>query len=132
MIRIIARRELLEWSRDGRVRWLAGSCVLVLWVVLMVGWQSTRAQIDLRQAVSERELDNFLGQGDKNPHAAAHFGQYAFRPTLIPAALIFWTFCGRQTRLLRAGASQPMTFKPRAWAIFSPLSTADRHRPLAA
>lgn len=87
MIGLIARRELLEWSRDGRVRWLAGSCVLVLLTVLMMAWQSTRAQIDLRQAVSERELDNFLGQGDKNPHAAAHFGQYAFRPTLIPAAI---------------------------------------------
>jgi len=87
MISTIVRREFTDWWRDGRLRWLAGGCVLLLLSVALLGWQSTIAVVDARSAAIEKEAENFLNQGAKNPHAAAHFGQYAFRPTLLPAAI---------------------------------------------
>jgi ABC-2 type transport system permease protein len=87
MIGVIVRRELTDWLRDGRLRWLGAGCVALLLVVALVGWQSTLTQVEDRRAAVERETGNFLGQGAKNPHSAAHFGQYAFRPVLLPAAI---------------------------------------------
>lgn len=87
MITTIVRRDFTGWWRDGRLRWLAGGCVLLLLSVALLGWQTTISVVDARSAAIEQETENFLNQGAKNPHAAAHFGQYAFRPTLLPAAI---------------------------------------------
>ncbi len=87
MIATIARRELTEWLRDGRLRWLGGGCLALMLAVGLVGWQSMLAQDADRAAAVRQDADNFLGQGAKNPHSAAHFGQYAFRPVLRPAAI---------------------------------------------
>jgi ABC-2 type transport system permease protein len=87
MIVRIARRELIEWARDERLRWLAGLCLLLMMSLTLMGWQSTQSEIRLRETAVAGDLENFLEQGRKNPHAAAHFGQYAFRPTLLPAAI---------------------------------------------
>lgn len=87
MIAVIVRRELTDWLRDGRLLWLGAGCVALLLVVALVGWQSTLTQVEQRHSAIERETGNFLGQGAKNPHSAAHFGQYAFRPVLLPAAI---------------------------------------------
>jgi ABC-2 type transport system permease protein len=87
VIGVIARRELTEWLRDGRLRWLCGGCVMLMLVVGLLGWQSMLAQESDQVAAVRMDTDNFLGQGDKNPHSAAHFGQYAFRPVLRPAAI---------------------------------------------
>lgn len=87
MIAAIVGREFTEWSRDWRLRALAGGCVLLLLAMALLGWQTTVAQMEARTAASAQETANFLSQGAKNPHAAAHFGQYAFRPLLLPAAI---------------------------------------------
>lgn len=87
MIGVIALRELTEWLRDGRLRWLCGGCVVLMLAVGLAGWQSTRAQESDRRAAVREDTENFLGQGAKNPHSAAHFGQYAFRPVLRPSAI---------------------------------------------
>lgn len=87
MITTIVRREFTDWWRDGRLRWLAGGCIVLLLSVALLGWQTTISVVDARSAAIKQESENFLNQGAKNPHAAAHFGQYAFRPTLLPAAI---------------------------------------------
>lgn len=87
MIAAIIGREFTEWSRDGRLRWLGGGCILLLLSMALLGWQSTISQLQTRAAAVGQESANFLAQGAKNPHAAAHFGQYAFRPVLLPAAI---------------------------------------------
>jgi ABC-2 type transport system permease protein len=87
MISVVARKEFREIVRDGRFRWLAATCVLLIAVSTATGLQLTHVQLQDRIAATSAERENFLGQGAKNPHAAAHFGQYAFRPVLLPAAL---------------------------------------------
>jgi ABC-2 type transport system permease protein len=83
----VARKELREWSRDGRLRWLAFACLALMCVAALSGLQVTLGQIHDQAVASGRDHDNFLAQGAKNPHAAAHYGQYAFRPVLLPAAI---------------------------------------------
>lgn len=87
MYRAIASKELKLIVRDGRFRWLAFFCVLLIAIAAASGLQTTRTQLLDQTIAGQAERDNFLGQGAKNPHAAAHFGQYAFRPILLPAAL---------------------------------------------
>ena len=87
MIVAIARKEFREITRDGRFRWLAAACLLLMIAATLGGWQSVLTQLRDRTAAVQSERANFLEQGARNPHAAAHFGQYAFRPVLLPAAI---------------------------------------------
>ncbi|MFT7288287.1 MAG: ABC-2 type transport system permease protein [Halieaceae bacterium] len=87
MYAVVARKEIKEIIRDGRFRWLAFTCVILIAVAALSGFQIARQQLLEQSLASKVERDNFLEQGAKNPHAAAHFGQYAFRPVLLPSAL---------------------------------------------
>lgn len=80
MIGVIARKEIVELSRDGRLRVSA----IVLWLLLLGGGllgfahyldlaaESARAQAN--------ERTRWLEQGEKHPHSAAHYGVFAFKP----------------------------------------------------
>ena len=86
-IRIIARKELRESFRDGRFRVLAACVLALLAAGLGAGWFETR---EARRAIeSARAADHatWIGQGPRNPHSAAHFGHYAFKPRPVLSAL---------------------------------------------
>ena len=80
MILQIACKEFVDFSRDGRFRWAASIVAFLLLAATVVGWQGwvevrterERAQIEARH--------QFEGQEEKNPHAAAHYGLYVFKP----------------------------------------------------
>jgi len=76
----VLNKELADTCRD--VRWLvmAGG---VLLLVMLALWQGLKTSHDAaHEHVRAEGMDRqaWLGQGSKNPHAAAHFGQYAFKP----------------------------------------------------
>ncbi len=81
MVAKVARKEMLEMFRDGRFR-IAGAIVLLLLIAaLLIGWQQAR---DVRQQLAVAKVadeQQWLDQGERNPHSAAHFGKYAFKPT---------------------------------------------------
>jgi ABC-2 type transport system permease protein len=84
---LFARYELISLRRDRRA-WAAGVCALVLLLAALSSsaqmrhaYEATRAEA---QQASQRQ---WLTQGTKNPHSAAHFGVYAFRP--LPALAPF-------------------------------------------
>jgi ABC-2 type transport system permease protein len=87
MIRTIARKELVEMTRDGRFRCASGIVLTLLLGALVLGWQHYRevnAQHDLAQRTTREQ---WLNQGVKNPHSAAHYGVYAFKPKM-PLSLV--------------------------------------------
>jgi ABC-2 type transport system permease protein len=76
MIGTIARKEMTEMIRDGRFRW-AGAIVLALLVgALALGWQHYR-EVNAQHELARRQTrTQWLQQGVKNPHSAAHYGVY--------------------------------------------------------
>jgi len=87
MIIRIARKEFTEMIRDGRFR-LAGAIVFALLVVALLTGLKRYVDVSRQHAVAlQTQRDLWLGQGAKNPHSAAHYGYYAFKPKLALSAL---------------------------------------------
>ncbi|MBZ5715877.1 DUF3526 domain-containing protein [Nannocystis pusilla] len=80
MIGRIVRHELRSAWRDGRIRNVVVLTLALLAVAVIVGATNVRALQAQREEAAALERANWLEQGPKNPHAAAHFGQYAFKP----------------------------------------------------
>ncbi|MBX3181686.1 MAG: DUF3526 domain-containing protein [Polyangiaceae bacterium] len=80
MLKALVIKELLEIRRDGR-SWILGVAVLgLLFVALAFSFAESRAlRAELAHATHQAEED-FLNQDDKNPHVAAHYGTYVFKP----------------------------------------------------
>jgi len=80
MIVSIARKEFSEIVRDGRFKWTAGMMALLLLTAMAAGCQKHSAYMDMQRLSQDRTNAQWLNQGDKNPHAGAHYGNYAFKP----------------------------------------------------
>ena len=76
----IAVKDATEIWRDGRFRWAAG-LLLVLLVAAVAGGVHNQSEIARQHADAQRaERDVWLDKGDMNPHAAAHYGAFVFKP----------------------------------------------------
>jgi ABC-2 type transport system permease protein len=78
----VARKEWLETVRDGQFRWAAAIVFVLFASALAIGWRqyvNVRAERESGQRTSREQ---WLRQGPRNPHSAAHFGLYAFKPRL--------------------------------------------------
>ena len=80
MIAAIARKEFSEIVRDGRFKWTAAIMALLLLTAMAAGYQKYSAYMDMQRLSQDRTNAQWLNQGDKNPHAGAHYGNYAFKP----------------------------------------------------
>lgn len=80
MILTVARKEFREIIRDGRIKWSA--LILAVMLVAALGTAGQRyADISVERASAQEVVNmQFAAQGEKNPHAAAHYGLYAFKP----------------------------------------------------
>lgn len=78
----ISRKDVIEMSRDGRVRLACIIVVSLLLVALGAGWQQFRTERALRADARAATRIAWLTQTPKNPHSAAHYGIYVFKPTL--------------------------------------------------
>ena len=87
VIGTIARKELLEQLRDARFWWTGGIILVLLLIALLLGWQQMQRVDGEHAAARAVAYQQWLDQGDKNPHQAAHFGQYAFKP-VSPLAFV--------------------------------------------
>jgi len=87
MILLIAIKDLRERLRDGRLYWAGGVVVLLLLTALAVGHghqQQARAE---QTAAQSSDYEDWLQQGSRHPHDAAHQGMHAFKPDAALALL---------------------------------------------
>ena len=76
----IAVKDATETWRDGRFRWAAG-LLFVLLLAAVAGGVQHQTQIARQHVDAQRaERDAWLDKGDMNPHAAAHYGAFVFKP----------------------------------------------------
>lgn len=77
----IARHEISTVMR-GKSRGLMSVVVVLLGVFcIAMGYISYEQTTQRRHASAQLMRSQFLGQGEVNPHSAAHYGHYVFKPS---------------------------------------------------
>lgn len=80
MIWRIAQKELLDMSRDTRFRAAFAVTSVLLLLALAVGWSHWNTVRAERENAQAKDWEVWTAQGPRNPHSAAHFGRYLFKP----------------------------------------------------
>ncbi len=80
MIKQIAKKEITEIWRDKRFQIVGGFILLILIATLFTGWTHYKKINAEESAAKAADEAQWKGQGERNPHSAAHFGKYAFKP----------------------------------------------------
>ncbi len=80
MIGYIAKKEMREMRQDGRFQVAAGIVMTMLVVSLGIGWKQYVSVNQQHEQARAETREQWLTQGKKNPHSAAHYGVYAFKP----------------------------------------------------
>ena len=80
MVTTVAKKEFISLLRDGRMA-LTAATVIAMLVLSLITAVQRYADISTERAVAQALVaEQFQEQGEKNPHAAAHYGIYAFKP----------------------------------------------------
>lgn len=80
MIFYIAKKEMKEIGRSKSFLWMVIIIVAMGSTSFFVSHTHFTAKEDQHELARTGERDRWLGQGSKNPHSAAHYGTYAFKP----------------------------------------------------
>lgn len=80
MLGLIAKREFVEFVRDGRLYWAGGLVLILLLTALAVNWQHQRAVASERAAAQALDYEGWVSQDARHPHNAAHQGMHVFKP----------------------------------------------------
>jgi len=87
MSSVIANKDLMILRRESVMKALLAVGVMLLLASLLAGLQRESVYDKERTAAAQTDEAVWMGQGERNPHSAAHFSRYAFRPA-SPLALI--------------------------------------------
>ncbi len=80
MLKLIIKKELLSSVRDVRLQVSGGILIFLMLTAILVGREDQK-QIQLeREKAQSAMYDKWVNQGEKHPHSAAHYGQFAFKP----------------------------------------------------
>jgi ABC-2 type transport system permease protein len=87
MIRLLIEKELKELFRTSKVVWMLIAIFSLMMLALYNGYSYYVSHSNLLRESQEITYQQFISQGDKNPHLGAHFGFYAYKPTADMAML---------------------------------------------
>lgn len=87
LVPVIARQQWRMLVRDRRLAVLGLALVLILCTAALTGAAVHDAREAERRAAQAAEAQVWEMQGPANPHGAAHFGRYLFKP-LSPLAVV--------------------------------------------
>lgn len=87
MIRLLIKKELKEIVRTSNMSWLLMGMVVLVVLALYNGYAYYVSHAQLLSESQQTTYQQFISQGDKNPHLGAHFGFYAYKPTADLALL---------------------------------------------
>jgi len=87
ILRAVLLKELRGITRDGRFRTAAVVVLALLVAAVTFGLHTARLAEAEREAAQQAAEESWLSQGEKNPHVAAHYGKYVFKP---PGVLAFF------------------------------------------
>lgn len=80
MILLIAIKDLRERLRDGRLYWAGGIVALLLLTALAVGYSHQQEARAEQAAAQNADYRDWVRQGARHPHDAAHQGMHVFKP----------------------------------------------------
>ncbi|MEQ8304178.1 MAG: DUF3526 domain-containing protein [Cyclobacteriaceae bacterium] len=87
MVLQIALKEFKELIREGRFRIMSGAIAALLIVATVISYNYYQWVNAQHTAAKENARNVWVSQDNKNPHSAAHYGTYAFKPK-YPMSLI--------------------------------------------
>ena len=87
MLLTIIKKEWADLLQDSRLRWTVIILYLLFAVALFTGTRYYVTASAESEAAQKASYEQWLRQGKKNPHGAAHYGFYAYKP-LSPMAII--------------------------------------------
>jgi len=87
MLRLVIEKEYAELRHSPRLRWALLVVYGLFFAALLTGTRTYLRTHAARQTAQEASYQQWLHQDKKNPHAAAHYGFYAFKPVPLLAVL---------------------------------------------
>jgi ABC-2 type transport system permease protein len=87
MIKNIIHKEFIEFTQDRHLKWIVVFVYLLFAIALFTGIQYYQKTDSTSKAAQTASYKQWLSQGKKNPHSAAHYGFYAYKP-LSPLAIM--------------------------------------------
>ncbi len=80
MLKLLVKKEFLTAVRDTRLQ-VSGLLLIVLMITaVLVGKQGQQQIQEERASAQSAMYEKWVNQGEKHPHSAAHYGQFAFKP----------------------------------------------------
>ncbi len=83
MLKLIIKKEILSTIRDRRIQVSSIFLMVLMITAVLVGKEGQRKAQAEREAAQAEMYEVWLNQGEKHPHSAAHFGQFAFKPQSV-------------------------------------------------
>lgn len=87
MILLVAHKDLRERLRDGRLYWAGGIVGVLLLTALTVGYLHQQNAHAEQVAAQNIDYSDWLHQGARHPHDAAHQGMHVFKTDIALALL---------------------------------------------
>lgn len=87
MTKYIIKKELNDTLKNKRILFFFGIILLLTFVALYNGKLYLDSHSHMFGKAQEESYNQFVNQGEKNPHSGAHFGFHAFKPISLTSAL---------------------------------------------